>query len=148
MFLFSVFLAAVCTAQRIFWRVFFLISAFCCASHLPICRFFVRKSIQQVFHRFVNEQESPNGISELLEILGRYLLWLLKLPIIVPCINSLPSPWEHFPLPWSCFRSFMGLLLCTSASFCVPQSQRTFCFNARACSLDRQWCADYVCLVV
>ncbi|CDJ70255.1 serine/threonine protein phosphatase 2A B56 delta subunit, putative [Eimeria necatrix] len=33
-------------------------------------RFFVRKSIQQVFHRFVNEQESPNGISELLEILG------------------------------------------------------------------------------
>ncbi|CDI76386.1 serine/threonine protein phosphatase 2A B56 delta subunit, putative [Eimeria acervulina] len=33
-------------------------------------RFFVRKSIQQVFHRFLNEQESPNGISELLEILG------------------------------------------------------------------------------
>ncbi|OEH76847.1 serine threonine protein phosphatase 2a b56 delta [Cyclospora cayetanensis] len=33
-------------------------------------QFFVRKSIQQVFHRFVYEQESPNGISELLEILG------------------------------------------------------------------------------
>lgn len=33
-------------------------------------RFFVRKSIQQVFHRFVYEHESPNGISELLEILG------------------------------------------------------------------------------
>lgn len=145
MFFFSVFVAAVCTA---FWDVFFVISAFCCESLLHFSRFFVRKSIQQVFHRFVNEQESPNGISELLEILGRYPFWLLKLPITVPRIYSLLSPWGHFSLSCSCFRSFMGLLLCTRASICASQSQRTFCFNACVCSVDRQWCADYVCVIV
>ncbi|EPT24858.1 protein phosphatase 2a regulatory b subunit (b56 family) protein [Toxoplasma gondii ME49] len=33
-------------------------------------RLFIRKSIQQVFFRFIYEDESPNGISEFLEILG------------------------------------------------------------------------------
>ena len=37
-------------------------------------RSFIRKAISNVFYQFVFETERHNGIGELLEILGRYVL--------------------------------------------------------------------------
>ena len=47
-----------------------------CAGKFMSHRSFIRKSISNVFYQFVYETERHNGVGELLEILGRWVMYV------------------------------------------------------------------------